>query len=75
LFGEAPSRIVISAPAKKVNEIMEIARRKKAPCQKIGVTAKADLKLQLGEKSIMLPMCQITETYYGALQKALEQTC
>ncbi len=72
LFGESPSRIVISCPADAKNAILEIAARQGIPCEQIGETAGDELTVRLGEKRICLPVSQMTHAYRNCLASLME---
>ncbi|MGD9015301.1 MAG: phosphoribosylformylglycinamidine synthase subunit PurL, partial [Candidatus Omnitrophota bacterium] len=53
LFGEAPSRIVVSVDKAKIGELEVIARKHSAPCQVLGKIAGQRLTIQYKEKTII----------------------
>jgi phosphoribosylformylglycinamidine synthase len=70
LFGEAPSRIVISSSAPE-SAILETAKRHDVPCRKIGQTEHETFCISLGDQHVCAPVALMAEVYNGALPAKL----
>ncbi|MDQ6787368.1 MAG: phosphoribosylformylglycinamidine synthase subunit PurL [Acidobacteriota bacterium] len=73
LFGESPSRIVISFSPDKLNEVEAIAKENNCPFEIIGAVAGEDLKIKAnGEKVISASINELENVWKTSLEKQLE---
>ncbi|HEY7466054.1 MAG TPA: AIR synthase-related protein, partial [Dehalococcoidia bacterium] len=74
LFGESPSRIVISLKPEHVSEVKEIARRVGVICAVIGETGGEELIVARdGESLIAASVASLEEAWRGALSSHLDR--
>jgi phosphoribosylformylglycinamidine synthase len=68
LFGEAPSRIVVSLKKDNLNALEEIAKRHSVSCQILGGVSAGKLTVQYKEKSIIdLSLTELSDTWRKAI--------
>ena len=72
LFGESPSRIVISAPSDRAAAILEIAQRHNVPCRRLGRTGGDALTVELAGRRLSRPLAQLAQAYHNSLPSAME---
>ena len=73
LFGESPSRIVISFSAEKLNEVEKAAEENNCPLQIIGKVSGKDLKIKFNdEKIVSAPVSQLETAWKTSLENQLE---
>jgi len=72
LFGESPSRIVISCPPENADAILEIIGRHAIPCQEIGRTTGDMFSIRLTDKHIRLSVSKMAQAYYNSLPATME---
>jgi phosphoribosylformylglycinamidine synthase len=73
LFGETPSRIVISFSAEKLNEVERIATANDCPFQVIGKVSGADLKIKFnGAETVSASVAELEDAWKTSLEKQLE---
>ncbi len=73
LFGESPSRIVISFSAEKLNEIEAVARENGCPLAVIGKVAGADLKIKVNDSEVVsAPIAELENAWQTSFEKQLE---
>ena len=65
LFGELPSRIVVSVAPESVDKLMEIAAQQSVPIKKLGTVGGERFRL----KGIDLPLKELAEAWSGGLEK------
>jgi phosphoribosylformylglycinamidine synthase len=68
LFGEQPSRIVVSLSPSKLPRLLDLAKRENVPVQKLGVVTGDRLVIS---GYLDLSVSQMEETWQGALRKEL----
>ena len=74
LFGEAPSRIVVSLSKDNLGVLEEIARRRSVPYAILGEVRGEKLVIQCKESAIIdLPMTEINDTWRKAIPSRLEK--
>ena len=74
LFGEAPSRIVVSLSKDNLGVLEEIAKRYSVPCAILGEVRGKELVVQYKESAIIdLPMKEINDTWRKAIPSRLEK--
>ncbi|MCK4802550.1 phosphoribosylformylglycinamidine synthase II, partial [bacterium] len=74
LFGEAPSRIVISLNKDKLSALEEILKRHSVPYQILGNVTGDKLVIQYKEKTIIdLPLTALSDTWRKAIPSRLEK--
>ncbi|MCK4494877.1 MAG: phosphoribosylformylglycinamidine synthase subunit PurL, partial [Candidatus Aminicenantes bacterium] len=74
LFGEAPSRIVVSLSKDNLGVLEEIAKRRSVPCAILGEVRGKELVVQYKESAIIdLPMTEINDTWRKAIPSRLEK--
>ena len=72
LFGEEPSRFVVSFAPEDVDKVISICRKEQAPCTQIGVTGGDYLSLRLGKGDageVDLPVQQIADAWKNGFRK------
>jgi phosphoribosylformylglycinamidine synthase len=73
LFGETPSRIIISFPETSREAISEIARREKCPLMILGEVGGTQLNLKIGTTAaISANLNELEETWRASLARKLE---
>ena len=73
LFGETPSRIVISFSPEKLSEIEAIALENNCPFAVIGKVAGEDLKIELnGAEIVSVPVSKLEKAWKNSLKNQLE---
>jgi phosphoribosylformylglycinamidine synthase len=73
LFGESPSRIVISFSAEKLNEIEAVAKENGCPLAVVGKVAGADLKIKVNDLEVVsAPIAELENVWQTSLEKQLE---
>jgi phosphoribosylformylglycinamidine synthase len=73
LFGESPSRIVISFSADQLNEIEAVARENDCPLAVIGKVAGADLMIKVNDsEAVSVPIAELENSWQTSLEKQLE---
>jgi phosphoribosylformylglycinamidine synthase len=73
LFGETPSRIVVSFSPEKLTEVEEIARENDCPFQVIGKVSGADLKIKInGEEKVYASVAELENAWKTSLENQLE---
>ncbi|MGI9036791.1 MAG: AIR synthase-related protein, partial [Pyrinomonadaceae bacterium] len=71
LFGETPSRIVISFAAENLEKVKEIVGG--CPCEILGKVSGADLKIKInGEEKISAPIAELEKVWKNSLENKLE---
>lgn len=74
LFGEAPSRIVVSLSKDNLGVLEEIAKRRSVPYAILGEVRGEKLVIQCKESAIIdLPMTEINDTWRKAIPSRLEK--
>jgi len=74
LFGESPSRIVVSLSKDNLGVLEEIAKRYSVPCAILGEVRGKELVVQYKESAIIdLPMKEINDTWRKAIPSRLEK--
>ena len=72
LFGEAPSRIVVSLSKDKLSALEEIAGKHSVPCQVLGNVSGANLTVEFQEKPLInLPLTKLSDTWRKAIPSRL----
>jgi phosphoribosylformylglycinamidine synthase len=73
LFGETPSRIVISFAAEKLSEIEAIAKENDCPFQVIGKVAREDFRVRINEKEVIsASISDLENAWKTSLERQLE---
>jgi phosphoribosylformylglycinamidine synthase subunit PurL len=73
LFGESPSRIIVSFPASSSGELQNIAEREHCPFTVIGHVGGSKLRISLGEEeAISLDVSQMENIWRSSLSRKLE---
>ena len=73
LFGESPSRIIVSFPASSRAAVEEIADRESCPFTMVGHVGGGALQIKLGdEETIAVEVSELENVWRGALSKKLE---
>lgn len=73
LFGETPSRIVISFAAEKLSEVEAIAASLECPFELIGTVAGTDLSIEINGRQVVSAALEELETAWrNSLEKQLE---
>jgi phosphoribosylformylglycinamidine synthase len=68
LFGEAPSRIVVSVAPDDLRTLLELARKADIPATLLGHVAGSDLIIEVGgEPLVRAPVAELAATWRGAL--------
>jgi phosphoribosylformylglycinamidine synthase len=68
LFGEAPSRIVVSVAPDDLRTLLELARKADIPATLLGHVAGSDLIIEVGgEPLVRAPVADLVATWRGAL--------
>jgi len=74
LFGESPSRIIISARPENVERVIAIAEQASAPCTVIGQVGGTDLRISLdGDLLIEHPVAELEAVWRNSLVECLDQ--
>ncbi len=74
LFGEAPSRIVVSLGKDKLSALEEIAGKHSVPCRVLGNVSGANLTVEFQEKPLInLPLAKLSDTWRKAIPRRLEK--
>jgi phosphoribosylformylglycinamidine synthase subunit PurL len=74
LFGESPSRIILSVKPRHIERVKEIARQSGADCSVIGVVGGDQLSMNCeGETLIEIPVESLEELWRGALPRYLDR--
>jgi phosphoribosylformylglycinamidine synthase subunit PurL len=74
LFGESPSRIIISLKPEHVSEVKGVAQRSGATCAVIGETGGEELSVACdGETLIKVSVASLEEAWRGALSSHLDR--
>jgi len=74
LFGESPSRIVVSLNKRSLGLLEDIAKRHSVPCQVLGEVSGQKFTIQYKEKAIIdLPLKALDEAWRQALPSKLEK--
>ena len=74
LFGEAPSRILISIPKSKLSKMEKIAKKYAVPCAVIGKVGGTKLTINCGKtKAIDLPLRELSDIWRNAIPRRLEK--
>lgn len=74
LFGEAPSRIVVSLNKKNFSVLEDIAKRHSVPYQVLGQASGERLIIQYKEKTIIdLPLTKLNDTWRKVIPSKLEK--
>ncbi len=72
LFGEAPSRIVVSYPPAEAARVAEIAKRHGAPLTRLGSTGGHRLVIQVeGRPAIDLPLDELARAFRGGFPRVV----
>jgi len=73
LFGESPSRIVVSFSAEKLNEVESAAKENDCPFQVIGKVSGTNLKIKFnGEEIVSAAVSELENAWKTSLEKQLE---
>jgi phosphoribosylformylglycinamidine synthase subunit PurL len=73
LFGEDPSRIVVSCDPEHLARIKEVAGKHGVPADRIGETILERLEISLDGKAVIsAPVAELNQAYEGALEAALK---
>ncbi|MDP6626029.1 MAG: AIR synthase related protein [Nitrospinota bacterium] len=73
LFGESQSRIILSAEKKHIEEIINIAEKKRVPVKIIGQVIKKGLKVYINSKSVIELGCdKIKKSWENTLRNYME---
>ena len=74
LFGEAPSRIVVSLGKDKLSALEEIAGKHSVSCRVLGNVSGANLTVEFQEKPLInLPLAKLSDTWRKAIPRRLEK--
>jgi phosphoribosylformylglycinamidine synthase len=72
LFGEAPSRIVVSLDKKDLGSLEKMASKHSVPCQVLGSVGGDKFTIQDGQETIMdLPLTKLNDTWRNAIPSKL----
>lgn len=72
LFGESPSRIVVSVPKNKLAALEAIAKKRSSPCRTIGTVGGAKLIIACGKTVIVdLPVTALGDAWRNAILSRL----
>ena len=72
LFGEDPSRVVLSCDASNVSRIQQVAVKYALSAEQIGETVPEHLEIEVGGQVVVsAAMKDLNATYEGALEEAL----
>lgn len=70
LFGEAPSRIVVSLKSDDIGKLEEIAKKHSAPCYKLGKVGGDKFILQYNKSELInLPAAKLSDAWRNAIPK------
>ncbi len=73
LFGEAPSRIVVSLSGDNLDRLKKIAKKHSVEFQVLGNTGGTKLTVRDGEKAVLdLPLGELSDTWRNAIPRRLE---
>lgn len=73
LFGEAPSRIIVSLSKGRLSELQNLAKKRSVPCADLGNVCKDNLTIQInGKKAIDAPLKTLSDTWRNAISKRLK---
>jgi len=68
LFGEAPSRIVVSVKADDLQELEQIANKHSIPCHKLGKVCGKQLTIKNDNREVIdLPVTELSDTWKNAI--------
>ena len=74
LFGEAPSRIVVSLSKDNLSALKQIAQSHSVPCQVLGSVTGDRLIVEDKEKAIIdLPLTKLSDTWRNAIPRRLKE--
>ncbi len=74
LFGEAPSRIIISLPKSKLSKMEKIAKKYAVPCAVIGKVGGTKLTINCGKtKAVDLSLKELSNAWRNAIPRRLEK--
>ena len=74
LFGEAPSRIILSLNEKNLSALKKIAERHSVPCRVLGNVGGEKFTLQDGQQTrINLPLAELSDTWRDAIPSRLKK--
>jgi hypothetical protein len=71
LFGEAPTRVVVSLPAAAAGELENRCRAAAVPCYPLGSVGGDSLRLQLGGEQLESGLSALRDAHEGGLRRAL----
>ncbi len=75
LFGEAPSRIVVSLAQDKLPKLVKPAKQFKTPCVRLGQVGGDKFIVQVGSRKIIdLPLAQLSAAWRDAIPGRLKNT-
>ncbi|GAG28484.1 unnamed protein product, partial [marine sediment metagenome] len=73
LFGEAPSRIVISLSRDNLDKLEKIAKKHAVELRVLGNTGGTKLTVRDGEKAVLdLPLGELSDTWRNAIPRRLQ---
>jgi phosphoribosylformylglycinamidine synthase len=73
LFSETQSRIVLSISPENLFLLEKIAVKHRVPLDVIGKVGGNDLIIKKGSKTLIdVPVKDLSETYYGSIEKTME---
>jgi len=74
LFGESPSRIIVSVSEKSLSSLEKIAKKHNVPCSVLGKTGGDKLVIRDKDKSLIeLPLTKLDSTWRKAIPSRLEK--
>ncbi|GAB4262089.1 MAG: phosphoribosylformylglycinamidine synthase subunit PurL [Thermoleophilia bacterium] len=71
LFGEGPTRVVVSAAPELVGDVRRLCEEAGVPCRVLGTVGGNSLAVQLGAEQVAVPLAAMRDAYEGGLERAL----
>ena len=71
LFGEAPTRVVVSAGAEVAEAMRDLCAGARVPCRVLGTVGGDSLAVLVGGEQVELSMVALRDAYEGGLERAL----
>lgn len=71
LFGEGPTRVVVSAAPELAGDVRRLCEEAGVPCRVLGTVGGNSLAMQLGAEQVTVPLPAMRDAYEGGLERAL----